>query len=453
MSAEINLSVAHLQSNFQDRSLDPVDLVERLLVRIQNIEPTLHAFITVSGERALADARASRERWRAGAPRGPLDGVPIAIKDNVAVAGLPWTAGSAALRKRIASSDAPAAARLSAAGTVLLGKLNMHEGALGATTDNEAFGRCINPLHNGHSPGGSSGGSGAALAADLCSIAVGSDTMGSIRVPASYCGVFGYKPGNDTVSSEGIVPLCHVLDVAGPLALNATDCAVSARVMMGLSPALANRQTQTDSAWRGLRIGIPRQLDSIPLHPEVAEGFQRFIATLEKSGATLQSIDLSSWDPTRARLAGLLAGEADALAWWRSEIGHDLPGVSTAFGAMLRYSERAGAAKVAAARSLLQELRDSAPKAFTGVDLIALPTTPHASFAHTATPPIDQADLTALANFYGCGAWAIPIEAQGRAVSVQLMAAPGADELLLNLAPALDKLGPKSSRFRHALVL
>ena len=449
----IDLSIETLQQDYRSGKTHPVRVTEELLERIVQTHEDLHAFITVARERALTDARASLARWQAGKPLGPLDGIPIAIKDNVDVAGLPCTAGSAALKQRTPTLDAPAAARLAAAGSILLGKLNMHEGALGATTDNEAFGRCMNPLHAGHSPGGSSGGSGAAVAAGLCSAAVGSDTMGSIRVPASYCGVFGYKPGNDTVPAQGTVPLCHVLDVAGPLATRAVDCASMALAMMGRPVVSMDTRADAPSPWSGMRIGIPRQLDSIALHDEVSKGFDAFIACLAKAGAAVSRIDIPLWDPTRSRRAGFLASEADALAWWRSEIGHDLPGVSAPFGAMLRFAEKAGAEKVALARHTLSMLAASATDAFRGVDLIALPTTPHASFVHTATPPIDQADLTALANFYACPAWAIPVEASGRAVSVQLMSPAGTDDRLLGLAPFIDRLGPRSRQFPHAMAL
>ena len=448
----LSLTIDALRQGFQSGQIDPVTLTETLLSRIESSNPSLHTFITIARKRALADAQASRERWRSGRAIGPLDGIPLAIKDNIDVAGLPCTGGSHALRGRIPSRDAPIAARLKAAGATLLGKLNMHEGALGATTDNEAFGRCINPLHPGHTPGGSSGGSGAAVAANQCGVAIGSDTMGSIRVPASYCGVFGYKPGHDTVPAEGTIPLCHALDVAGPLGQTALDCARVARVIMD-RPLSSESDAGLTPSMRGLKIGIPRQLDAITLHPEVAAGFEQFIAALRADGATLTAIDLVHWDATRARRAGLLASEADALTWWRREIGNDLPGVSAAFAAMMRFSERAGTEKVEAARQLLRELRAHASAAFSGIDLIAMPTTPHASFPHTEPAPIDQADLTALANFYGCGAWAIPIDARHRAVSVQLMVAPGHDDRLLALAPAIDALGQPSTRFPYARFL
>lgn len=448
-----SLTISELGRAYRAGTLDPVAVTQELLAQIDQRNPQLRAFITVAHDRALADAQASRARFQAGQPSGPLDGIPIAIKDNVDVAGLACTAGSAALRHRIPVQDAPAAERLRHAGAVLLGKLNMHEGALGATTDNEAFGRCNNPLHAGHTPGGSSGGSGSAVAAGLCSAAVGSDTMGSIRIPAAYCGVFGYKPGNDTVPSEGVVPLCHQLDVAGPLATTATDCALMAATMMGLGHLAPPAGSVSSFDWSHLTVGVPAQLDLVTLEPEVAEGFHRFLAALKQRGARVVSIDLAHWDPTRARRAGLLASEADALAWWRSEIGHELPGVSDTFGAMLRYAERAGSDKIAAARKVLDELRSHAISAFKGVDLIALPTAPQASFPHDTPVPINQADLTALANFYACGAWAIPIAGKERVVSAQLMAAPGRDPWLLSLAPALDQLAPRSNVFAHALDL
>ncbi len=442
------LDIPSLMAAYRAGTLDPVAVTQACLARIDQLDGTYHAFITVARERALSDARASAARWREGRPLGPLDGIPVALKDNIQVAGMPCTGGSAALRDDVPAQDAPVQSRLAAAGAVLLGKLNMHEGALGATTDNLAFGRCINPLHAGHTPGGSSGGSGAALAAGFCSVAIGSDTMGSVRVPASYCGVFGYKPGNDTVPHEGMVPLCHVLDVAGPLATTARDTALAARVLMGLPP-----EPGAPATWSGLRIGVPMQMDAITLHPEVAEGFRQFLAAVAAQGAIVRRIDLPHWDPTRSRRAGLLAGEADALAWWKHMKGDDLPGLSAPFAAMLRYADRAGPEKVAAARATLESLYTEAAGAFSDIDLMALPTTPHPSFEHTDSPPIDQADLTALANFYRCGAFAFPIECQGRAVSVQLMAAPGDDQRLLALAEAIDRLGRASSRYPHARLL
>ena len=450
MTKPPSLSIPALADAYRTGTIDPVAVVQSLLADIDARNPQLRAFITVAHERALADAHASRDRFRSGRPLGPLDGIPIGIKDNVDVAGLACTAGSAALRNRIPAADAPAAARLSAAGAVLLGKLNMHEGALGATTDNEAYGRCINPLHAGHTPGGSSGGSGAAVAAGLCSAAVGSDTMGSIRIPAAYCGVFGYKPGNDTVPAQGVVPLCHVLDVAGPLATTAADCEQMARIMMALPPASSPPSAHP---WRGLTVGVPVQMQSVVLEPAVSEGFRRFCATLQAHGARVVPIDLAHWDPARSRRAGLLASEADALAWWRAEIGQELPGVSVALGAMLRYAERAGPEKIHAARQALQALREQASSAFSTVDLIALPTAPQPSFSHDTPAPANQADLTALANFYACGAWAIPIEAGNQVVSAQLMAAPGQDIRLLSLAGAIDALGPRSQSFPNALHL
>lgn len=448
-----SLTIEALGQAYRAGTLNPVDVTHALLAQIDRRNPDLRAFITVAHARALADAQASSERLQAGRPLGPLDGIPIAIKDNVDVAGLACTAGSAALRNRLPAHDAPAAARLRAAGSVLLGKLNMHEGALGATTDNEAFGRCINPLHAGYTPGGSSGGSGAAVAAGLCSAAVGTDTMGSIRIPAAYCGVFGYKPGNETVPPTGVVPLCHQLDVAGPLATTAADCAVMARAMMGLTDLAGPTASHPSPDWSDLRVGVPKQLDLVTLEPAVTQGFRRFLSALEQRGARIMPIDLDHWDPTRARRAGLLASEADALAWWRGEIGHELPGVSDTFGAMLRYAERAGSDKVEAARQALRDLQGHAASAFQSVDLIALPTAPQTSFAHGTPAPINQADLTALANFYACGAWAIPIAAQDHVVSAQLMAAPGRDRWLLSLAPALDSLAPRSPLFAHALAL
>lgn len=210
-------------------------------------------------------AAESLERWVQGRPIGPLDGAPIALKENIDVAGLPCTAGTEAFRQRIPDRDAAAYRRLRGAGAVLLGKLNMHEGAFGGSTDKKAYGRCINPLKVGFTAGGSSGGSGAAVAAGLCVAALGTDTMGSIRVPASYCGIFGFKPTNGAISTEGVIPLSFTLDTVGPMARCAIDIVAVTEILI---PWSTRPCSHTAIGWQGIRVGHPRQLQLIDLQPQ-----------------------------------------------------------------------------------------------------------------------------------------------------------------------------------------
>lgn len=425
-----------LHAAFREGRADPLEVTQAHLERVASRDPQLHAFITVAHERALADARASQARWRAGRPLGLLDGVPVGLKDNIDVAGLPCTAGTAAYRDRIPAADAPAAARLAAAGAVLLGKLNMHEGALGATTDNPVYGRAGNPLAQGLTPGGSSGGSGAAVAAGLCVAALGTDTMGSVRVPAAYCGVFGFKPSAGAVSTDGVVPLSATLDAVGPIARSARDTAIVAATLLGQATPPAGAAP----TWRGLRIGRPRQLAEVALENAVADAFAATVAALAAAGARVVDLDLPAWSPGAARRAGLLVSEAEGYEYWRARLGDGLDGLSAPFAAMLRYPARVGDAKLHAARATIAAVRTQALRALDDVDLLVMPTTPQRAFAHTQMPPIDQADCTALANFAGAPAFAFPVGALGLPASVQLLAAPGDDARLLALADAIDRL-------------
>lgn len=433
--------IAELTRGFRDARPDPLQVVEGMLARIESDDARIRAFIEVLPERARAQASASRERWLAGRPLGPLDGVPYALKDNIGIAGLACSAGTDALAQRRVPADAPVQARLASTGAVLLGRLNMHEGALGATTDNPVWGRCENPLAPGHTPGGSSGGSAAAVAAGFCTFALGTDTMGSVRVPASYCGLYGFKPSHDAISIEGIIPLEPTLDAVGPIAASAADAVSVARAL------LPERPDNGLATWRGLRIGLPRQLEQVPLETEVEAAHRRFVSTIEALGAQTMIVDLPDWTPGAARRAGLLLAEASAHDWWTATLGDALAGLSSEFIGMLRYPLRAGQERVAAARALIERLRATTLPLYQQIDLLLLPTTPHRSFAHGAPVPVDQADLTALANFLGAPAIAIPVPcAEGLPASVQLIAAPGDDHRLLDWVDALPRPTQSASR-------
>lgn len=442
--APLPLGVEHLTRGFMAGTLDPVEVARQCLDRIARQDRSLKCFITVSAERALADAAASRARWRAGAPLSACDGAPIAIKDNVDVAGLPCTAGTEAFRYRVPAQDALIAHRLREAGAVLLGKLNMHEAALGATTDNLSYGRCMNPLHPGHTPGGSSGGSGAAVAASLVSMAIGTDTMGSIRIPAAYCGVFGFKPGWRHELNSGIVPLHHGLDSPGPLAGSAQDLARFARVLLGWPAGLNEDSAATGRAWNGLRITRLDEAESIELDPRIRTALEAVSGALTRAGASITRGSFPVWQPGGARRAGLLLCEIEGHAWWQSALGDELPGLTAGLASLLRYPLGLPESRIAQARQAIDALRRAAHELFARTDLLLLPTAPQTSFPHDDPAPANQADLTALANFIGAPALAVPIDCEGTATSVQLIAAPGRDDLLLSLAQAIDDIGQPS---------
>src|SRR5579871_826057 len=227
----LEMSVAALGRALRDGSLSPVDLAEAALRRIDALDEQVRAFVTVTRERALDDARQAERELRAGHDRGPLHGIPLALKDLVATRGIRTTAGSQVLADYIPDEDAAVAERLTTAGTVLLGKSRTHEFAYGTFTRPTA-----NPWDLARIPGGSSGGSAAALAARMTTLAIGTDTGGSIRIPAAACGVTGLKPTYGLVSTYGIIPLSWSLDHAGPLARSVEECALLLDALVGHDP-------------------------------------------------------------------------------------------------------------------------------------------------------------------------------------------------------------------------
>jgi aspartyl-tRNA(Asn)/glutamyl-tRNA(Gln) amidotransferase subunit A len=441
MSDPCALGIAALTTAYAAGELDPVSATEAYILRIAREDGVLHSYITIATDTARAAAEESRGRWRKGRALGALDGVPLALKDNIDVAGLPCTAGTAALRNSVPEADAPVVAHLKRQGAVLLGKLNMHEGALGATTDNAVYGRCMNPLKLGYTPGGSSGGSGAAVAAQLCAAALGTDTMGSVRVPAAYCGVFGFKPSNGAVSTEGVVPLSFTLDSVGPIARSVEDIEILAHALLEQQPRTRRAQAGPDAmtSLAGIRVGVPQQLDEISLEPAVKSAFARFLDALRASGAVVAPVDLVPWQPSKVRRAGLLISEAEGELYYTARLGADLPGLSAGLATMLKYPAQAGLSRVIAAYALIESVRVACVSAFAEIDLLALPTTPQMSFPHGAEVPVNQADCTALANFARAPAITLPFASDPLPIGMQLMAAPGDDLRLLAIAAVFQR--------------
>ncbi len=351
---------------------------------------------------------------------GPLDDVSIGVKANIAVRGLPWTAGMALRRDVIAADDAPVVAALRAAGAAILGTLNMHEAALGATTDNAFFGRTHNPHRHGYTPGGSSGGSGAAVAAGLCDIALGTDTLGSIRIPAAYCGVYGLKPTNGAVDAGGLVPLGRRFDCIGPLA-RSLDLLERVWRVIG----------RDGGAGGFARMVLLDDLAGVALEPGVQDGYARALAALSLPHARLALADT----PGAIRLAAL------------AEIGRELAadlGVERTTCADLISPELtfvlAAIKQAPLAPDVLARTRDTLVAALDDDGVLLLPTAPQAAFAHGGRAPSNQADFTSLANVAGLPALALPagLDADRLPVGVQLIGPAGSETRLIARARALD---------------
>ena len=443
--------IAALAGALERGEITAEDATRAFLARIEARDSALRAFIRVMRDEALAAARASDERRRAGAGKGTLDGIPLAIKDNIDVAGVPTSGGIRHYRDGIAGEDAFVTRRLRDAGAVILGKLNMHEAALGATGDNPWFGRCENPHRAGHTPGGSSSGSGAAVAAGLAAGALGTDTLGSVRVPASYCGTAGFKPTFGLVSTRGVMPLSWTLDHVGFLAPRVADLELLFDACAGFDRewAYARRGPRFLSPKRagagdlhGLRVGRPAL--SIALEPDVASAWKRAIEALAVRGAAIVDVELTGYDFSRMRREGLLVSEVEGAAFHKEALERDPEGFSAELRGMLAFGARQTAVRAAQAYRRLADVRVIARRAFGGIDAMVLPTTPQAAFPFSQAVPVDQADLTGFANIVGIPAGCVPFgkNADGLPLSVQVMAPAFEDRLVLDVLAALEGAGP-----------
>ncbi len=293
-------SIAQIAKLYRSRKLSPLELTRFLLARIDKLNPQLNAYLTVCADLALKQAVTAENELSKGqgrSPRrdlGPLHGIPISIKDNIYTAGIGTTAGSQILSNFVPAQDAPVVTALKQAGAVLLGKTNMHEFAYGTTNINPHFGSARNPWDLARITGGSSGGSAAALAAGLCYGSIGTDTGGSIRIPASLCGLVGLKPSLGSVSTQNVIPLSPSLDVVGPLARTSSDAALLLDVIRGSSNPqhLLKPPKFNPARARKPRLGIPKEFFFDLLSPEVASAFDSSINLLRKHGAQLKKVSL-----------------------------------------------------------------------------------------------------------------------------------------------------------------
>ncbi len=383
-------------------------------------------------------------------PLGPLDGKLIGIKANIAVKGLPWSAAIEGWRHRIARNDAAVVTRLRALGAIILGTLNMHEGALGAVTDPPGYGRCANPLDPERTPGGSSGGSAAAIAAGLVDAALGSDTMGSVRVPAAYCGLAGIKPTDGLIRRSGLAYLSPSLDTIGPLAPIVRDLWPLLDALVGPDPSDPGSQPlppqwPPELAWKtdltGIRIGRPSQIDDVECEAEIIIGLDKSIATLETLGAEIVPLEIAGWDPGRARRAGLVLTEAEGAVQMAALLDGPVDAISPGFRNLLAYGRDVSSARMVDALARMSAAGAACTRAMDGIDALILPTCPQRAFIHGTPAPTNQADFTALANFARCPAISLPVPLPNETLpaAVQLLGHPGADPALLTIADLLER--------------
>jgi aspartyl-tRNA(Asn)/glutamyl-tRNA(Gln) amidotransferase subunit A len=401
-------------------------LVETSLRRIAALNPQLNAFVRVDAEGARAAARDSDERRQRGATPEPLEGIVFAVKDNIDVAGLPAAAGIRALRARIANRDAVCVARLRERGAIVVGKTLMDEAAFGAVGDNATFGRCQNPRAHDHTPGGSSSGSAAAVAAGLCTAALGTDTLGSVRIPASYCGIVGYVPSAGLVDTTGVLPLAPSLDRVGVLARTVADAIC---VAMALSESIRAEPVPRAS------IGVLRGLDSF-VPDAILACIDDTARALSRSGHRIEEVHADAFDWTDARRAAFLFTEIEGARVHAALLDDPESEISPALRSALEFGRRASSARVERASAQIERARETILGWLLQCDVLLLPTTAQVAFQFSAEVPANQADLTAPASIAGLPAISIPAGAVsgGLPAGAQLVAAHGRDALLLGVA-------------------
>jgi len=420
-----------------------VELTEACLKRIDRLNPTLNAYITVTREQALATAHEMAEEQHRGKWRGPLHGVPIALKDNIDTAGIRTTAASELFKDRIPEEDAEVVRRLKNAGAVVLGKLNMHEFAYGTTSAVTYFGPVHNPWALDRIPGGSSGGSAAATSADLCLGSLGTDTGGSVRIPSSYCGVVGFKATYGRVSCRGVIPLSWTLDHVGPIAKTVEDAALILDAIAGYdeadpttddTPVSHYARAITLPAAR-LRLGIVRTPFFDNLDPDVQKTVQGAIEVLKKLTSGVRDVKLPA-----ANGLNLIGPEAYAyhIKWITETPNLYQP----ATRAILQRSADSKAPAYADALRRVYLIRREVKKVFRDVDLLITPTMP--------SPPVTiEASATQSAttrntspfDVYGLPSISVPcgFTGAGLPVGLQISGAQFAESTVLALAHAYQQ--------------
>jgi aspartyl-tRNA(Asn)/glutamyl-tRNA(Gln) amidotransferase subunit A len=440
------LSIDEASAQLRSRKLSPVELTRVCLAQIDALNPVLNAFITVTAESALAQARQAESEIASGRWRGPLHGIPVALKDAIDTAGVRTTGASALFADRIPEHDAAVVERLKAAGAVLLGKLNMQEFAYGASSVPSHYGRVCNPWDPARITGGSSGGSAAAVAAGLCLGAIGADTGGSIREPAAFCGIVGLKPTYGRVSTRGVLPLAHSLDHVGPMTRTVRDTALMLAAIAGYDPQDPSSVDRPVGPYLGssgrartpVRIGLPREYYFANLHPEVQAATDQALRVLVAAGAQVHDVPLEvSTDRTIIR--------AEAYAYHAQYIAKYPERYLPETLAKLRSGADIDTPSYIRARQDLDRLRRSVVTVFTTVDILVTPTTPMlapSAADYPSTPEgaiaLDGAMLrnTRPFDLYGLPTLSIPcgFSSSGLPIGLQLCGAPWDEAGVLALA-------------------
>ena len=428
-------SIAALGAAYRNGSISPVEVVRGLLDRIARLDPILNSFITVLEAEGIAQAESAARELKSGRDRGPLHGVPVAIKDLIDMAGVPTTFASRAGSPRMGKADAALVRNLREAGAIILGKTNLLEYAYGAVHPD--FGQTNNPWDPRRTSGGSSGGSAAAVAAGLCFAAVGTDTGGSIRIPAAYCGVTGLKPSFGRVSLEGIQALSPSLDHAGPLARTCADAALALGGMTGTRLHVPRAELS------GLRIGIMHHPGADKfLQTEVQEHFDHVIRDLTHAGAHVRPIKVPDLELARDALIAIIEPEASLIH--RDLLRDQSEGFSSITRAQLEAGFGISAVDYLNALQVRERLTAEFQRAFESIDAILSPSVPWVAPAEDPAVGGEEGTgemmYSAIYNLVGLPAVSVPcgMNSEGLPSGLQIATSWHKDELALSIGRALE---------------
>jgi aspartyl-tRNA(Asn)/glutamyl-tRNA(Gln) amidotransferase subunit A len=428
LSQDLTLHIELIRS----KQVSAEELAQLQFERVKQLNPQINAFISYKEPKVPANAGESL-----------LQGACLAIKDNIDLLGFSTTAGMATRKNNTAKHDAFVVDRLRHAGASFIGKLNMHEGALGATNHNPYFGDCYNPHKEGYTPGGSSGGSAAAVAAGIVAVSLGTDTMGSVRIPASYCGIFGFKPSRGAVSNRGTVACSRVMDNIGPMARSARDLTKLFKAMAcfdAKSAESVDYHFEQPVIVDDKQLFVPENLAELGVEQDIIDDFESNLAVFKDLDYQIETFSFGQYDFAAARRAGLLLCEADMRLEHSDDWEHNPGGFSDYMRAMLGFVDSKHPLDIVASELVLDNAVTFARTLIQPGQFLLMPTTPQRAFPMSAPVPAGQADLTSFANQAGLPALSIPmITQEALPAGMQLVGTQGSDFTLLKIAEAWQR--------------